>query len=448
MAQRRRLLSPQQMAAMALMSSKAAGTIQKAYRRYRARKQTQGKRRKAATTKRAGYPIARVGAQTRVFGKKGPKPKPIIGVKWKSDTNYQVQGSKACYFGATYTINRFDMLKHLAMVITQDIAKRSGLVLSAWEALMPNYLQGGSHVADGRLKAVRIRYRREREDTNDEFTSTLHTSALLETYNAFATSLATQMRLKVVDGYYPFEYQLIEQDDGGADRAYYIHNRLDEDMVDMYVTMNCKLQNITPASVPDGQTSTSVNNIDDIAANPLSGIIYDFQHEAPRLASGYEDAVSQGPGSDFSAISKIGQLDDDDEQYYVQALRVNENPTSELQRSFQQPPGGAAVFANCIGSKRVSMPPGGFFSVKRNFQVRCSFKRFLAGLFSNKGGVLTEKISRPIVRKGFMIGVEPTVRTTVNEVVKLNVNKDTTHVLKMTRAKSPNAPAYVSFYQV
>lgn len=438
-------MSPQDLAAMALIANKAAGTIQKAYRGHKAKKQA-GKQRKAATTKRAGYPTARVGAQSRVFGKKGPKPKRIMGVKWHSDTNYQVEGSKACYFGATYTITRFEMLKHLCMVITQDVAKRSGLVLSAWEALMPNYLQGGSHISDGRLKAIQIRYRREREDTLDEFDSTKHTTTAGETYNAFATTIANQMKTKIMDGYYPFEYQLIEQDAGGVDRAYYIHNRLDEDMVDMYVSMNCKLQNITPASGP--ADSTTATNIDDIAANPLSGVIYDFQHEAPRLASGYEDAVSQGTGSSFSAISKIGQMGENDEQYYVQALRVNETPANALQRSFQQPPGGAAVFANCIGSKRVSMPPGGFFSVKRNFKVRCSFKRFLAGLYSNKGGVLTEKISRPIVRKGFMIGLEPTVRTTADEVVKLNVNKDTTHVLKMTRAKSPNAPAYVSFYQV
>lgn len=445
-------MSPQDLAAMALIANRAAGTIQKAYRGHKERKKQAGKQRKKATTKRTGYPTARVGAQTRVFGKKGPKPKRIIGVKWKSDTNYQVEGSKACYFGATYTITRFEMLKHFTMVMTQDIAKRSGLVLSAWEALMPNYLQGGSHIADGRLKACQIRYRREREDSIDEFTSTKHTTTAGETYNAFATALANDIKAKVVDGYYPFEYQLIEQSyssGAAADRAYYIHNRLDEDMVDMYVTMNCKLQNVTPASVPAGESAgASVMNIDDIAANPLSGVIYDFQHEAPRLASGYEDAVSQGTGSSFSAISKIGQMGDNDEQYYVRALRVNEIAANELQRSFQQPPGGAAVFANCIGSKRVSLPPGGFFSIKRNFKVRCSVKRFLAGLFSNKGGVLTEKISRAIVRKGFMVGLEPTVRTTAAEVVKLNVNKDTTHVMRMTRAKMPNAPAYVSFYQV
>lgn len=412
--------------------------IQRAFRAKRARAGA----RKTGTYARAGFPKARIGKQMGTFGKKGSMPKPIVGVKQHIDTHYVRTGDNVCYFGASVSSTRDEILSLFAMTLVQEVAKRSGLIVSAWTALMPNYLQGGSHVEDGRLKGITIRFRRELENAIDEFSNVQVNSSTGTTYYSFAQDIAAQIKTRAEDGFYPFEYQLIEVQ-GAGEQSYYVHNRFDQDMVHFYVTMNAKIQNVTPAYMGE----YAGMNMNDINANPLSGVLYDFKHETPRLAAGYEDGASAGAGSPFSAISKIGQQADDIETVYVEALRTNESPTGSLENAFQQPPSGAAVFQNLDGSKRVAMPPGGFFTLKRNYLVKASVQRFIAACIKPNPGVVLAQMSLPILRKSFMVGLEPTVRTTNSETVKININKETVQVMKFTRAKSPNAPAHVKVTQ-
>ena len=412
--------------------------IQRAFRAKRAQRAAASAGRRQKTYARAGFPKARIGRQMGTFGKPGGKPKPVVGVKQHIDTHYIRSGDNVCYFGASVASTRDEILRLFCMTLVQHIAKRSGLVVSSWEALMPNYLQGAQHIEDGRLKGITIRFRRENENGIDEFSHIQTNSSTGTTYISFADSIASVIKTQAEDGYYPFEYQLVEVQ-GDGEQSYYIHNRFDEDIVHFSVNMLAKIQNVTPADVDNGM------NMNDINANPLTGFLYDFKHETPRLAAAYEDGASGVAGSPFSAISKIGQQADGSETVYVNALRVNENPVGSLENSFQQPPPGAAVFDNLEGSKRIAMPPGGFMTLKRNYVVKANVKRFIAGLIkpSPGGGVVLAQMNLPILRKSFMVGLEPTMRTANNETVKINVNKETVQIMNFKRAQSPNSPAFV-----
>lgn len=414
--------------------------IQRAYRA------KLGARRKAATNARAGYPKYRIGRQMGTFGKKGPKPKPITGVKMRIDDHTTVSGTHTCYYG-TSGASRYNTIKLLALHMVQDIAKKDGQVLSAWDAVMQTYAQAGAHAGVGRLKYVTLRYRRQRSNAEDEHDvdSLLVSGAgstTPETYVSLANRIADSFITQAKRGYYPHEYQLIEQwDPAFPDRSYYTHNRFDEDIVEMYSVMNLKLQNVTTA-----QHGERVGyNINDIDANPLQGRIYDFRHETPRLAAGFADQAETD--TNFATISKLGDVPNDN-SYLVEVdnLRAMHLPGNDLQRAFRQPPGGAAVFGNCTGAKRLAMPPGGFFTVKRNFTVKCNTKRYIAGTIPIDWTVTTgtlKEIQPVITRKAVMVGLEPTVRTATSETVTLTTNRDMTTTIKLKRARSPNAPGYV-----
>lgn len=409
-------------------------------RAFRAR---MGARRRAATNVRAGYPKFRIGRQMGVFGKPGPKPKPITGVKMRIDDHHTVSGTHTCYYG-TSGASRYNTIKLLALHMVQDIAKKDGQVLSSWDAVMQTYAQAGAHAGPGRLKYVTLRYRRQRSNAEDEHFSDplLVSSTPAETYVTLANRITDSFIAQAKRGYYPHEYQLVEQWEAGMpDRSYYTHNRFDEDIVEMYTVMNLKLQNVTTA-----QHGERVGyNINDIDANPLQGRVYDFRHETPRLSAGFADQAETD--TNFDTISKIGDVPNDN-SYLIQVdnLRAMHLPTNDLQRAFRQPPGGAAVFGNCVGVKRLSMPPGGFFTVKRDFTVKCNTKRYIAGTIPVDWTVTTgtlKEIQPVITRKAVMVGLEPTVRTATAEVVTLTTNRDMTTTIKLKRASMPNAPGYV-----
>lgn len=415
--------------------------------------------KKPAAKKKApvrGAPIVRVGKSMGVFGKKGPKPKPMRGVTLRIDETLDAystgnQQVGTCYFGARYGASSADILRTICMQIVQDIMKINGTTISTWDGQIPQDNDPGSHIQNNRFKTVQFQYYRTQKDgDNSKVVGAAIDVASDATYMGLAMVIRAQLREKAQEGYIPFEMVLADHDG----KAYRQFNKMDELMVTLYMESHHKIQNLTAATaVSTGGAQTDVNAID---ANPVQGRIYDFAHQTPRLSRAFVSQASQ-----ITGYQDIGKLSSSDASAannnwggsYIDTLWLRSHGAAEptasdtLYRTFLQPPQGAAVFSNCVGAKNVSMPPGGFYTVKRSHKVKASLKRILMSIVPIDPDIVTSMelkgvASVPVVHKCFMLGVEPSVRTSPTEKVSLIVNREVTVKVSFKYAKLRNSPAY------
>lgn len=404
-----------------------------------------------------GAPIVRVGKSMGVFGRKGPKPKPMRGVTLRRDETFDGyttanQQVGTCYFGALYGCSSADVLRTICMQIVQDIAKANGTAITTWEGQMPHASDPGSHIENSRFKSVQFQYYRTKRDGDyDKRVGSAITLTANKNYMVLVDSIRNEFRTQAQEGFIPFEMVLIGPTTGTSYRQF---NKIDEIMVTLYMESKHKIQNLTAATaVSTGGGQTDINAID---ANPVQGRIYDFGHSTPRLSRAFVSQASQVTG--YQDIGKLASTTASDANNnwggnFVDTLWLRHHETAAptaadaLYRTFTQPPQGAAVFDNCTGAKRVSMPPGGFYTIKRTHKVKASLKRILQSLVPldpAKAGSAELKgvASVPVVHKSFMIGLEPSVRSSANEKVSILVNREVTCKVSFKYPKIRNSPAY------
>lgn len=416
--------------------------------------------KKPAAKKKApvrGAPIVRIGKSMGVFGKKGRKPRPMKGVTLRLDERFDGystgnQQVGVCYFGASYGPSSADILRTICMKIVQDIQKANGTAITTWDGQMPHSTDPGSHIENSRFHSVTFQYYRTKRDGDyEKSVGSPITLGLNDSYMDLAMTIRNQFREFAQKGYVPFE-MVLKDDVGNAYRQY---NKIDEIMVTVYMESKHKLQNLTAATaVSTGGDQTSINAID---ANPVQGRIYDFGHQTPRLSRGFVSQASQIDG--YQDIGKLAATTASDANNnwggsFVNTLWLRDHgdaaPTASdaLYRTFTQPPQGAAVFDNCVGAMNVSMPPGGFYTIKRSHTVKASLKRILRAIVeldpAETGSTELKGVaSVPRVHKSFMIGLEPSVRSSPTEKVSILVNREVTCKVSFKYAKIRNSPAYV-----
>jgi len=435
-------LSPQQLAAMALAARRAAGTIQRYYRGYKARKSVRPKKRTQKTAgTNAGLPKYKIGSSSGVFGKKGKKPTPIKGVKWKESDYWEPTGTETCYWGAAIGTSRVSYCTLLCMHYIQEIYRRIGLDIADWNAKVnhptPADLSAASSGAGGTtpVKNLQLTYVRQlAEGGNQQQLQTIADFSNTQSFYDIAVLMRTSVSTFARDGYYLTGIKAVDADN----RAFYYRNRVDEDMVTYTVTTYCKMQNVTPTDDTEGGGSTT-----DINANPIRGKVYDFSDSRPQLSYTYETQANQISG--FTNISRIQNDDEVTRDVETQYLRNGAVATGQLAQAFRLPPNGAAVFKNCTGVKDVSIPAGGFYTIKRTKKETGKLRRVLRELFFPQTFANAANVPRRTYNMAsFMVGLRPTIKSADNEAVKLVVNKDTMMKVSVRRAKVPNAPAFVN----
>lgn len=433
------LTNPMDVAGIYATLDTAAKAIQRQYRSYKARKSAPPPAKKPGKVFRGAVPKSRVGRASGTFGKKGSKPKPLSGVTFRSNYAHSTEQNNVAYYGLPIA-RKTDTIYAYCMYLVQLIAKVDRNILSAWQAKVIH-----TGFGSGRLKELHWYFvKRNPDGTEQNATEILAPSTTLpapnpnETYGAFAGRLRDVLITRAENGWFPRRFRLFNAEGD----AYYDHNRQDEDMISVSFTMLLKVQNTTPAQ--DGN-----DNINAIDANPLMGKIYDFAHAAPRLSEAY--TAEMNDYTEFANIGTIAKMTNDQYGIETKSLRAGDVITGGLARAFKMPPHGAAVFADCIGSKDVKMPPGGFYTVKRTHSVKCNLKRFLRGTIDvsdptpASSGV--ELIRPPRVLTSCMFGLRPMLRTVVNEQVKLAMNMENVIKLHVRRTRSPNAPVYNRTYE-
>lgn len=421
-------MSPQQILNLAMATDVAARQIQKAYRGYKSRKYAKKPPKRQMKKQPApGIPKYRVGAAMGTFGKKGRTPKPIQGIVLKETHITSPTQTVASYVGMPY-IQRDRLVLALAMHMTQDIAKRSGLCLSSWQSIMVSNAYGG-----GRMTKLRMEFKKIHVDGSTSGDTFDITPAADTTWILFAHNIKNEFMSQAENGFFPTKYRLYDTDS----KVFYDHNNFDNDIVTMNITSIVKIQNTTPAA--DG--NDSINAVD---ANPLMGRVYDFKHMAPRLRSGYMTEMQSVTG--FTGMSQISSSLTNQKEIQTQHLRNGGLITGTLATAFAMPPNGAAVFENCDGAKDIKMPPGGFYTIKRTHKCVASVKRYLHGSVDFRDpptysdGI--QSIRAPIVSKCWMVGLRPMLPTGLDESIRLAMSRDSIVKVQVRRAKLPNAPVY------
>lgn len=439
----------------------AASRIQAAVRGFLARRRMKNRKRllspydvKKLNRKPVGnrlvskgrYPAARVGNNMGSI-KKGKKVKPRSPgtIVAHFDQNLYTQQKQVAYIGF-WTAGTYDQIGlAYAGAVMRQIFARSGAPPVTWQgSYRPMQNQTAGTIQQG-PQEIQFLFSKEHalavQSTGGVVTGTdYHTYVMTvnqtQSFEQYAEALRDQIRGRFDDGYLPCMWEAyIKTPDDTARRMICSNKHWGEEMVDLGARSTIKIQNVTPASniIGDRAAATyqaEMFNVNDIAANPLQGKVYDFKNDTPRLASGFKENMELTT-STFREIGEIETKKHDSRFMLTNKLRSNEAWDGDLLGCMSQPFNGTSVFRNIDTIGQITMPPGGFKSIVRTAKVHTNTRRFVTSLMARAMGSSSitfapHQPSKSHFNKAVMVGLEPALRTAngSQEFVCLAANQD------------------------
>ena len=168
-------------------------------------------------------------------------------------------------------------------------------------------------------------------------------------------------------------------------------------------------------------------NLNDIQANPLSGKIYKFKGPTPLIRT----LVTEQLGTVLhDSIEAQGAQYPGDSYDYLKTEAFRDNSyANNLDVPFRQPFKANQFFKNTLTEDKVYMPPGGYKQLIRKADVKMNFRRFCQATVYIQGDGLAMQgyIQNKPAKIGTCTiwGLEPAVRTSQLEHVKVAVNMET-----------------------
>lgn len=420
----------------------AAKKIQKAYRDYKKRKTSKKKTFSAnKRLKKGSFPRARIGQLMGVHGRKGAKPKRLVGVRRRLDKTLTSEQSMVNYVGFNIAGTSDDILQTYCMMLVKSIMIRAGAPIDSWDGNVHH--EGRTGLEHNRIWKIRLTFHRDRHTDADRSESII-SFGTNETPTSLAAAISVQINDQYNSGFLPSCYSLIEYDGTADGRTFYENTSWGDDMVEFTSTTYVNVQNITPAD-------NDSTNINDVNANPLSARVYDFKHpfvkfneEYLREIEGSVEEVGGVPTTPFDQLHDMQTTVRTTDIISTEYLRKDGVIGNELATAFKKPPRGAAVFANLDGAKAMSLPPGGYQVIKRYIKTSASTRRFIAGIYKIYNGSQdwVKTVNRPTVNKSLLLAFEPTVRSQSNELVKVICNRKIVHDCVIRRKKPSNVPVH------
>lgn len=393
----------------------------------------------AGRPKAGRYPAVRIGRQMGVYGKPGRKPAVLGSVRRTIDKTLTSTQQDVNYVGFTAYGSTDEIVQTFCMQVWKDIFQRAGSPLSSWQGRVRSDAHSTSAFTN-RLASVTFFFQRDVHNDVDRQTAQ-RVFATSDTAEDLVSWLEATIKSQYHDGYLPRSYAL--EDASGV--PFVTHETWGDDIVTWNAQCEVKLQNITPA----GGTGTGSTDINDINANPLQGKVYDFRNGYMKLRPDYLQMVEASNPLNWGTLKEIQNVNATTDLISVQHLRETGLYANELAKAFQTCPRGPAVFSNLEGVKNIQMPPGGFQVIKRNVTSKCSVVRFIWGAFNSylpdPGGseFVKPSVTKPVVNKVILVGLEPTVRSTTDEIVKVLVNRRIMHSISIRKKKPSNLPVAV-----
>lgn len=398
----------------------------------------QGQIPKGAT--RAVMPKFRIGSLIGTEKSKRPvslKKLDPLEIKLHTDSTSVVDQGGVAYFGFPDAGPQDEQLKQGCYALVNLFARRSGMKLSSinttFESALPN---PPSIYNKTRMSRIVIGWTRHDADGNGEYHWETYPTYNTDTIKSLATQIYSDIKAQAynpgsvdTDGKWPSIAHLQEADSGSTvDHLTFATYDLTNVMTEFAVMRKYKWQNVTPA----GENEPARVNLNDIQANPLSGKIYKFKGPTPLIRT----MITEQLGTTLhESIQAQGAAYPGDSYDYLRTEAFRDNSFSNnLDVPFRQPFKANQFFKNALTEDKVYMPPGGYKQLIRKADVKMNFRRFCQATVYIQGDGLAAQgyIPNKPAKIGTctMWGLEPAVRTSQLEHVKIAVNMETWYTTK------------------
>jgi len=408
------------------------------------RRKTQGQ---IKNTYRAVQPKYRIGSL--IGTEKSKRPVSLKGldpmqIKTHMDTTSVVDQSGVAYFGFPDAGSQDEQLLQGCYALVNMFYRRSGFKPIGLDVQWDDYLSNTQQDVGLRLQTIRFQFTRKDADGNGQFENVDIPVTSTSTIRSVGIALATLIKGQAYapgttdpDGKWPAVAHLLSQGYNPGVSAgtnfppnVFASYDLENVMVEFAAMRKYKWQNVTPAMGAEGFAGTNIN---DISANPLSGRIYKFKGPTPlvrpkilnQLSTVMRDRIEAQGSVAVSGASPPGVAYD-----YISTEAFRDNSFSNnLDGPFRQPFKANQFFKNALTEDKVYMPPGGYKQLIRKTATTMNFRRFAQATVYIQGSLLASQgyiANKPSkIGTSTLWGLEPAVRTTDLEHVKLAVNIET-----------------------
>lgn len=291
------------------------------------------------------------------------------------------------------------------------------------------------------FSSVKIVFDRESTIPADAGGDEYESSAIINSdLNTMVDSLAVQLNNAAIRGYYPTEIFIAKKDftsaTAEADRIIFRDTMFGKTKLYVKVNGRFRFNNITPAA--DG-AATAGQLTTDVQANPLSGKLMAFRNQRPLFDQSYQEGLSDA--TTLAGINNLHNLEDTNE-----AIGGDNASVSAFAHLNAPPLNMRSVFKNFKSSSNYFLKPGSFKTHYTTFEKEVTLFTFMRdfsrarynhALASNNA---TSKM--PPYGDSFMVCLRPTIKTALNEIVKVAYDYEWKFLCALSSAKRPGLPSF------
>ena len=403
------------------------------------RRKTQGQ---IKNTTRAVMPKARIGSligtaksSRKVKGKMDP-----LVITEHHDVHATVSQGQVGYWGYSDAGSLDQQLEMGVRALVNMFVRRSGLKPSnIIQDFSDSYMQDYLPTSNIRLTRIVIAYQAIKNTGEIVRDETIFGVTETSSIDTLTTTIMADMKTKAF-GQSCRPVRAILQSVNGSSYDTFATYDLENVMIDFSYMRKYKWQNVTPA-----ESGADTSNINDIHANPLSGKIYQFKHRVPQVRAAMLDDTNQ------PMLPTLQESDLADGALDTTAFRTGVpgsagNFANPLTGAFTQPFKAMQIFKDTLSEDKVYMPPGGYKQLIRKGKKTMNFTRFV--LATAAGPITSSRFAKSLssgdtvpdrIGTSTIWGLEPVIRTGVNELVKIATQMETWYTCK-ARAGNKTVP--------
>jgi len=395
------------------------------------RRKTQGQ---IKNTSRGVMPKYRIGSLigTAKSSRKVKGKMDVMSLTEHRDVHATVQQPMVAYWGYSDAGSLDHQLEMGVRALVNMFVRRSGLKpTSIYQSFDESYLQDQ---ANSYIRLGRIVFAYQGVDGSGDI---LRSEAIFVIADTDSIHLITQviiadLKSKATSGNHAPVRAMLQSKDypGSADYQTFATFDLENTMIDFSYMRKYKWQNVTPADTTQQPGEFNQFSVNDINANPLSGKIYQYKHRVPQVRGAKLD------NEDLLQLQKIQEAGLDDGALNCTAFRVG-TYNSDLELPFKQPYKSMQIFKDTVSEDKVYMPPGGYKQLIRKGKKTMNFVRFcqatiIQASYPNNSRVRFNSGStvEPRIGTSTIWALEPVIRTTTNEIVRIATQMETWYTAK------------------
>lgn len=386
-------------------------------------KRYQKKQDPSAPARVGTYPKARIGSMLGTAKSKRTVRKKLDPLKITEHIDVQTYAHQndVCYFGFKDAGDPESQLNIGCYAVAQMIFKRCGMEMTSIDSTNtdPEGLSGFAR-KNVRLRGVTftMQYAKHAADPLYRQVTILY-DYTIDTIRVFGVNIANELRSQRDDGYLPVNMHIRADTASGETDEFLQSYSCDSMMMEYSALAKYKWQNVTPAS-------GGGDDVNDINSNPLTGKVYTYKGPFPKLKSAVSTEYNR-IGTTDTRSQLHGIMDPQGEKVDTMCFRQGATYSGDLLPGFNQPYKSNQVFSNTLTEDKLYMPPGGFKQAMRRTTKTMNFKRFVIActVLSNSDAVWVNSYDRvPPIGNCTIIGLEPTLRQSTAEVVKIAINTE------------------------